>query len=172
MRQNFHLTPEEGIYGFGEQQSGQVNTRGRTVNLVQSNTESVTPFFVSTAGYGVYWDNYSKTVFADNPAATSLWSEVADNIDYYFFFGPSLDQVIAGYRQLTGQAPMYGKWAFGYWQSKEHYASRDELLAVSQEFRDRKIPIDSLVQDWQYWGGNDMWSGMVFDEKTYPAPRK
>ena len=172
VRQNFHLTPEEGIYGFGEQQSGQVNTRGRTVNLVQSNTESVTPFFVSTAGYGVYWDNYSKTVFADNPAATSLWSEVADNIDYYFFFGPSLDQVIAGYRQLTGQAPMYGKWAFGYWQSKEHYASRDELLAVSQEFRDRKIPIDSLVQDWQYWGGNDMWSGMVFDEKTYPRAQE
>jgi len=172
VRQNFHLTPEEGIYGFGEQQSGQVNTRGRTVNLVQSNTESVTPFFVSTAGYGVYWDNYSKTVFADERAVTSLWSEVADNIDYYFFFGPSLDQVIAGYRQLTGQAPMYGKWAFGYWQSKEHYASRDELLAVGQEFRNRKIPIDSLVQDWQYWGGNDMWSGMVFDEKTYPRAQE
>ena len=172
VRQNFHLTPEEGIYGFGEQQSGHVNTRGRTVNLVQSNTESVTPFFVSTAGYGVYWDNYSKTVFADDPAATSLWSEVADNIDYYFFFGPSLDQVIAGYRQLTGQAPMYGKWAFGYWQSKEHYASRDELLGVGQEFRDRKIPIDGLVQDWQYWGGNDMWSGMVFDEKTYPRAQE
>lgn len=172
VRQNFHLTPEEGVYGFGEQQSGKVNTRGRTVDLVQSNTESVTPFFVSTAGYGIFWDNYSKTVFADNPQTTSLWSEVADNIDYYFLFGPSIDGVIAAYRQLTGEAPMYGKWAFGYWQSKEHYATGDELLAIAQEFRQRRIPIDSLVQDWQYWGGNEMWSGMFFDPTTYPRPKE
>ena len=67
---------------------------------------------------------------------------------------------------------MYGKWAYGYWQSKEHYATRDELLAIAQEYRQRQIPIDGLVQDWNYWGGNTNWSGMFFDEKTYPNPKE
>ena len=172
VQQDFKLTPDEGVYGLGQHQSGYMNYRGRTVNLVQSNTDAVTPMLVSTGGYGIFWDNYSKTIFSDNPERMSLWSDVADNVDYYFFFGPSMDQVIAQYRQLTGQAPMYGKWAYGYWQSKEHYASRDELLGIAQEYRKRRIPIDNLVQDWNYWGGNDMWSGMVFDERTYPRPKE
>ena len=83
-----------------------------------------------------------------------------------------MDDVIAGYRNLTGQAPMYGKWAYGYWQSKEHYATRDELLGIAQEYRTRQIPIDGIVQDWNYWGGNTNWSSMFFDEKTYPNPKE
>ena len=172
VQQNFTLTPDEGVYGLGQHQSGYMNYRGRTVKLVQSNTDAVTPSLISTAGYGIFWDNYSKTVFADHRDTTSFWSEVADNVDYYFLYGPAMDQVIAGYRQLTGQAPMYGKWAYGYWQSKEHYATRDELLSVAQEYRKRRIPIDNLIQDWNYWGGNDMWSGMVFDESKYPRPKE
>ncbi len=172
VQQNFTLTPDEGVYGLGQHQYGYMNYRGKTVKIVQSNMNAVTPMLVSTAGYGIFWDNYSKTTFSDNPDAASFWSEVADNIDYYFFFGPSIDQVIAGYRQLTGPAPMYGKWAYGYWQSKEHYATRDELLGVAQEYRKRQIPIDNLVQDWQYWGGNDMWSGMFFDKTTFPRPKE
>jgi alpha-D-xyloside xylohydrolase len=172
VQQDFRLTPDEGVYGLGQHQSGYMNYRGRSVKLVQANTEAVTPVLVSTAGYGTLWDNYSKTLFADNPQAMSLWSEVADNIDYYFFYGPSIDQVIAGYRQLTGPAPMYGKWAYGYWQSKEHYASRDELLAIAREYRQRRIPIDNIVQDWNYWGGNDMWGAMSFDETKYPHPKE
>jgi alpha-D-xyloside xylohydrolase len=172
VRQNFTLTPDEGVYGLGQHQSGYMNYRGRTVKLVQSNTEAVTPMLVSTGGYGIFWDNYSKTTFADTPEAMSFWSEVADNIDYYFLFGPTIDQAIAGYRQLTGQAPMYGKWAYGYWQSKEHYATRDELLGIAQEYRRRRIPIDNIVQDWNYWGGNDTWGGMYFDETKYPRPKE
>ena len=83
-----------------------------------------------------------------------------------------MDGAIAGYRELTGSAPMYGKWAYGYWQSKEHYATRDELLGIAQEYRTRKIPIDGIVQDWNYWGGNTNWSSMFFDEKTYPNPKE
>ncbi|MGA7674178.1 MAG: TIM-barrel domain-containing protein [Rhizomicrobium sp.] len=172
VQQNFKLTPDEGVYGLGQHQSGYMNYRGRTVKLVQANTEAVTPFFVSTGGYGIFWDNYSKTIFADNPETTSLWSEVADSVDYYFIAGPSMDQAIAGYRRLTGQAPMYGKWAYGYWQSKEHYATRDELLGIARKYRDLHIPIDNIVQDWAYWGGNDMWGGMVFDETRYPRPKE
>ena len=172
IQQNFTLTPDEGIYGLGQHQSGYMNYRGRTVKLVQANTEAVTPFLISTRNYGILWDNYSKTIFADDPENTSLWSDVSDNIDYYFIYGKNMDDVIAGYRNLTGQAPMYGKWAYGYWQSKEHYATRNELLGIAQEYRTRKIPIDGIVQDWNYWGGNTNWSSMFFDEKTYPNPKE
>jgi alpha-D-xyloside xylohydrolase len=88
-----------------------MNYRGRTVKLVQANTQSAIPFLISTANYGLLWDNYSKTIFADDPDHMSLWSEVGDNLDYYFVCGKNMDAAIAGYRDLTGQAPMYGKWA-------------------------------------------------------------
>jgi alpha-D-xyloside xylohydrolase len=172
VRQDFTLTPEEGIYGLGQHQDGYMNYRGRTVKLVQANTQAVTPFLISTAGYGLLWDNYSKTIFADGPDGMSLWSEVADSMDYYFIGGTNMDGAIAGYRNLTGAAPMYGKWAYGYWQSKEHYADRDELLAVARKYRDSQIPIDSIVQDWNYWGGNSNWSGMFFDPIAYPEPKE
>jgi alpha-D-xyloside xylohydrolase len=172
IQQNFKLTPDEGIYGLGQHQSGYMNYRGRTVKLVQANTQAVTPFLVSTNGYGILWDNYSKTIFSDDPEKMSVWSEVGDNIDYYFIHGRNMDEVIAGYRRLTGPAPMYGKWAYGYWQSKEHYASRDELLGVAQEYRKRRIPIDGIIQDWNYWGSRDNWGGMFFDETTYPRAKE
>lgn len=172
VQQNFTLTPEEGIYGLGQHQDGVMNWRGHTVALVQSNTDAVTPFLISTAGYGLLWDNYSKTVFADEPHKMSLESEVADNLDYYFIAADTMDGAIAGYRTLTGQAPMYGKWAYGYWQSKEHYKTREELLGVAAEYRRRQIPIDNMIQDWNYWGGNNNWGGMFFDETQYPNPKE
>src|SRR3972149_8386168 len=172
VQQNFSLTPDEGIYGLGQHQYGYMNYRGRTVKLVQANTEAVTPFLISTQGYGILWDNYSKTIFADDNEKMSLWSEVGDNMDYYFIYGKTMDEVIAGYRDLTGQAPMYGKWAYGYWQSKEHYHTRDELLGVAKEYRKRQIPIDNIVQDWNYWGGNNNWGGMIFDQTRYPNPKE
>jgi len=170
VQQKFLLTPDEGVYGLGQHQYGYMNYRGRKVVLVQTNIDAVVPFLISTRGYGILWDNYSKTIFEDKNKETSLWSDVGDNIDYYFIYGQSMDGVIASYRSLTGQAPMYGKWAYGYWQSKEHYVSRKELLGVAREYRQRKIPIDNIIQDWQYWGDNDKWSGMIFDEERYPRP--
>lgn len=170
VEQTFRLTPEEGLYGLGQHQDSLMNYRGRSVKLVQTNTDAVTPVVVSTRGWGILWDNDSKTQFADGPGGASLWSEVGDNVDYSFFLGPSLDGVIAGYRRLTGQAPMYGRWAYGYWQSKEHYHTQAEILGVAEEYRRRKIPIDNIVQDWNYWGTFAKWSGMVFDPERYPEP--
>jgi alpha-D-xyloside xylohydrolase len=172
IQQSFRLTPDEGIYGLGQHQDGYMNYRGKTVKLVQSNTDAVTPFLISTAGWGMLWDNYSKTIFSDNPGRMSMWSEVADNVDYCFIACKTMDETIAGYRNLTGQAPMYGKWAYGYWQSKEHYKTRDELLGVAKEYRKRQIPIDNMIQDWNYWGDNKTWSGMFFDEKKFPNPKE
>ena len=171
VKQHFEFSADEGIYGFGQHQYGYMNYRGHSVKLVQSNTNAVTPFFISTKNYGIYWDNYSKTIFNDNKEGTSLWSDVANDIDYYFIYGDNMDSVISGYRKLTGEVPMYGKWAYGYWQSKEHYANRDELLSVAGEYRKRKIPIDNIIQDWDYWGDIKNWSQMFFDKKLYPDPK-
>ncbi len=172
VQQKFRLTPDEGIYGLGQHQYGYLNYRGCTVKLVQTNTDAVNPFIISTRGYGILWDNYSKTIFQDNSKVTSIWSEVGDNIDYYFICGEDMDEVIAGYRDLSGQAPMYGKWAYGYWQSKEHYEDQDELLSIAEEYRKREIPIDNIIQDWDYWDGRENWSQMFFDEKKYPRPKE
>jgi alpha-D-xyloside xylohydrolase len=100
---------------------------------------------------------------------TSLWSEVGDAIDYYFVYGPELDQVVAGYRALTGQASMLPDWAFGFWQSKNKYNTQDEVLGTLAEFRRRRIPLDSIVQDWQYWKP-DSWGTHEFEASRYPDP--
>jgi alpha-D-xyloside xylohydrolase len=172
IQQNFKLTADEGVYGLGQHQDGFMNYRGKKVLLVQSNTDAVNPFLVSTQHYGILWDNYSKTVFEDKAQNTSFWSDIGDNIDYYFIVGSSMDEVIAGYRDLTGQAPMYGKWAYGYWQSKEHYEDRDELLSIAKQYRKRQIPIDNIIQDWDYWDGQENWGQLYFAETKFPQPKQ
>ena len=104
-------------------------------------------------------------------STTTFRSEVGQAIDYYFFYGPELNRVIADYRQLTGEAPLFPKWAYGYWQCRERYHSQKEILDIAAEFRKRKIPVDALVQDWQYWGKYG-WSAMKFDEDYYPNPKE
>jgi alpha-D-xyloside xylohydrolase len=100
---------------------------------------------------------------------TSLWSEVGNGVDYYFIYGPALDQVIAGYRNLTGQAPMMPEWAFGLWQSRQRYETAQQSLDVVKEYRRRAIPFDNIVQDWQYWRV-DTWGSHHFDPKRFPDP--
>jgi len=168
VQQNFRLMPEEGVYGLGQHQEGVMNYRGHDVLLVQENEKVSVPFLVSTNNYGILWDNYSKTKFHDGQDGTYFWSEVGDAIDYYFIRGKDLDDVIRGYREITGQAPMFPRWAFGFWQSKERYRTGQELMEVVNEYRQRKIPIDLIIQDWQYWGDASQWSAMKFDEERYP----
>ena len=172
IKQTFKLTADEGVYGLGQHQNGYLNYRGRNVKLVQTNTNAVSPFLISTKNYGILWDNYSKTIFDDSAKGTYIWSDVASAMDYYFIAGSNMDGVIAGYRDLTGQAPMYGKWAYGYWQSKEHYENRAELLSVAREYRDRKIPIDNIIQDWDTWEGSENWNQIFFDAKKFPQPKE
>ncbi|HEV2320197.1 MAG TPA: TIM-barrel domain-containing protein, partial [Verrucomicrobiae bacterium] len=93
--------------------------------------------------------------------------EAANAIDYYFMEGPALDQVIADYRQLTGAAPMFGKWAWGFWQCKEHYATQPELLEVEQRYRGMHVPLDCVIQDWYYWAPHP-WGSHQFDTNRYP----
>lgn len=251
----------EALYGLGQHQQNLMNIKSYPLDLVQYNTEIVVPFFVSSAGYGVLWDNTSWTRWGDlgvpqvlsaggnyegtftaevsgehlfqtwasgdiklyidgelrvdhwrqgwlpgldyaktsleagqsvslrvefasdidveiatlsvtPPAAsdaTSLWSEVADGLDYTFVHGPSLDRVIAGYRRLTGEAPMMPKWAHGLWQCRERYETADEVTGVLEGFRSRGIPIDAIVQDWQFWVPGT-WGSHDFDLTRFPDP--
>lgn len=167
--QFFHFSALEGIYGFGGHQDGVMNYNGRNVQLVQENTVDVTPVFTSTNGYGILWDNASATEFRGAKRPGSLWSEVADQIDYYFLYGPEIDDVIREYRDLTGPAPMFGKWAYGYWQSKEHYHTQQELLDAVRGYRERSLPLDVIVQDWFYWNPSP-WGSHTFDRGRYPDP--
>lgn len=99
----------------------------------------------------------------------SFWSEVADQIDYYFITGSSMDEVISGYRTVTGKAPMMPLWAMGFWQSRERYKTQEELLGVAREYRKREIPFDNIVLDWQYWP-IDKWGDHNFDPERFPDP--
>jgi alpha-D-xyloside xylohydrolase len=105
----------------------------------------------------------------ENKNTLSLWSEAADQIDYYFVYGEHLDQVIGGYREITGKAPMMPKWAMGLWQCRERYRSQEELISVVKEFRRRQIPLDCIVQDWLYWE-EDKWGSHDFDPARFPDP--
>lgn len=100
----------------------------------------------------------------------SWWSEMNPEIDYYFVAGEDMDEVISGYRALTGKAQIMPKWAMGYWQSREKYNSKDELLSTLREFRARRIPIDNIVLDWLHWP-QDAWGSHEFDSQRFPDPK-
>ena len=102
---------------------------------------------------------------------TTFRSHFGKGIDYYFFAGPELDDVVAAYRNATGAAPLWPKWAYGFWQCRERYSSQQQILDTAAEFRRRQIPIDLIVQDWQYWG-NHGWGAYEWDGSKYPDPEK
>ncbi len=170
--QSFVLGKDEAIYGLGQQQQGRMVQRNLTLYMVQNNTEDFIPFFQSVKGYGLFWDNYSPTLFTDTPDSTSFKSDVGDCIDYYFIYGGNADGVIAGMRNLTGQVPMFPLWTFGYWQSKERYKSQDELVGVVKKYRQLGVPLDGIIQDWQYWGNNFLWNAMEFLNPEFYDPGK
>jgi alpha-D-xyloside xylohydrolase len=177
--QHFDWALDEGLYGLGAHQNGWVNYRGHDLRLVQANMEDVVPVLASSRGYALLWDNASQTELRDAPQAGvvaksatrsgALAWEVADAIDYYFLFGPEMDRVVAEYRALTGPTPLFGKWAYGLWQSKERYRTQKEITDVVREFRRRAIPLDAIVQDWFYWDPFK-WGSHRFDRERYPDP--
>jgi alpha-D-xyloside xylohydrolase len=170
--QAFTLDKDEAIYGLGQQQRGKMVQRNIKLNMVQGNTDDYIPFFLSVKGYGLYWDNYSPTLFEDTPESTLFKSDVGDCMDYYFMSGENADGVIAHMRDLTGQVPMFPLWTFGYFQSKERYKTQDEIVDVVKKYREIGVPIDGVIQDWQYWGNNYLWNAMEFLNSDYSNPKK
>jgi alpha-D-xyloside xylohydrolase len=255
IQQTFLLSQGESLYGLGQHQEGFLDLRGIPVRLLQANTNIVIPFLLSSKGYGLLWNNPSRTDFdpateaiplnergdgtfrtgregeygflvtgndraklklavdgqkvididnmwvpgsagakihlkanttykvaAESGGKTRLFvrapsdtmsfrSEAGQGVDYYFIYGPNLSHVVSAYRQLTGAAPLLPRWAYGFWQCRERYSSQQQILDTAAEFRNRKIPVDALVQDWQYWGKYG-WNAMRFDESSYPNPKE
>ncbi len=171
---SFALQPGEQIYGLGQHQDGYMSYRGTSVHLQQKNMEIAIPMVVSSRGYGLLWDNPAITdveAGVKGKEGVLRWiSETGKAIDYYFLYGPKADDVIAAYRQLTGPAPLMPKWLWGFWQCKERYSTQAEMLGVVSRFRERHMPLDGIVQDWQYWkpGG---WGSHEFDPERYPDPK-
>jgi alpha-D-xyloside xylohydrolase len=170
--QSFMLDADEPVYGLGQQQDGSMSRRGARLRMIQGNTDDYVPFFQSVKGYGIYWDNTSPTNFTDSAGAITLTSDVGECIDYYFMYGGNADGVIAQMRELTGQAPMFPLWTFGYWQSKERYKSQFETADVVRQYRKLGVPLDGIIQDWQYWGDNFHWNAMRFLNPQFPEPQK
>jgi len=159
---------QEAFYGLGQHQAGVLNYRGESVDISQDNTNISVPLLLSSNGYGIFWNNGSRSRFNNRFVhAFYISSEVADSVDYYFLYGPNFDKIIAAYRELTGVAPLFGKWAYGYWQCKNRYDSQQELESIAQKYRDLHIPLDNIVQDWFWW---NIMGDPVFN-KNYPNPK-
>lgn len=175
VKQAFSVEKDEAVYGLGFLQNGKMSQRGENRRMEQGNTEDYTHFYQSIKGYGIYWDNYSPTTFQSPEAGENgeitLESEVGNIIDYYFMFGGNADGVIAEMRHLSGHVPMLPLWTYGFHQSRERYSSQDELLDVVNKYREKGIPFDGIVQDWQYWGNSYLWNAMEFLADGYYNPQ-
>ncbi len=165
--QTFLLDKDEAIYGLGTFQNGKMNRRGEHKLMEQSNLEDFQHVLQSIKGWGLFWDNYSRTQFDDDAKGMSFSSEVGDGIDYYFMYGGSADGVIAQMRHLSGDVPMFPLWTYGFWQCKERYKSAGEVLQVVDRYRELQVPLDGIIQDWQYWGPNYLWNAMDFLAEEY-----
>ena len=100
----------------------------------------------------------------------SLTSDATTAIDYYYIAGADLDEVVAGYRQITGKAVLLPRWAYGFWQSRQRYNTQAEVLGIAKEYRKRGLPLDNIVQDWFYWPEN-AWGSHDFDASRFPDPK-
>lgn len=140
-----------------------------TMNLEQGSHYPVKIEWIPDGGESFIGLKYLTPLDDQEQQRISFWSEVADQIDYYFISGESMDDVISGYRTLTGKAPVMPEWAMGFWQSRQRYTTQNEVLGVVREYRKREIPFDNIVLDWQYWP-IDQWGDHQFDATRFPDP--
>lgn len=166
---NFEWQKDEALYGLGSHMENYMNLRGKRLYLCQHNLKAMVPVINSTAGYGLLFDAGCAMQFYDD-IQHGMMFDAADEIDYYFMKGATMDKAVERYRWLTGEAPMMPRYIFGYTQSKERYVSSDDLLSTLKTFRDRHIPIDMIVQDWNYWPGGQ-WGTMTMVPEYYPDKR-
>lgn len=171
-KQCFTLDKDELIYGLGQHQQGYFNLRGRAYDLRNWNTEVAIPVLHSSKGYAIWWYNDGEVRFEDGPDGTSFRSLYGDCIDYFIVSGENADSVIAGLRHLTGEASMYPLWVFGFHQSRERYVSQEQIVGVVEKYRELGVPLDGIIQDWQYWGSDhSLWNAVQFLNPEFPDPK-
>ncbi len=164
---------DEALYGLGQQEKGFGSLRGRRVYVHQGNRKIAVPMFVSTAGYGILTDTYSPLIFEDGDNGTYFYTEADQEQDYYFIAGgpgAGLDDIVRGYRFLTGKASLLPRWAYGYIQSQERYETQEEILDIAEESRERGIGLDAIVLDWMSWRDGE-WGQKSYDPMRFPDPK-
>lgn len=178
---SFMVPDEMAVYGLGSQMEDYMNLKGKTVYLTQHNLKVHIPVLLSHKGYGILFDagcamKYSSESTPEHPDhCYSMQLEGAKELDFYVIYSPTenrneaMTDVVAGYRYLTGNVSMMPRYMFGYTQSKERYTSSADLINTLKEYRRRHVPIDMIVQDWNYWPQG--WGYMKMDEKYYPDPK-
>jgi alpha-D-xyloside xylohydrolase len=169
----FASPDDEHYYGLGQNHEGFLDHRGHTVECWHDYTATggpsvCVPFLVTNKGYGLIWDNPSKTTIRPGFNEQTTWSsQVGDRVSFFVIAGDSTDEIYAGYRQLTGPTPLLPKAAYGYIQCKQRYSSQDEVLAVAKGYRERHLPADVIVVDWFYY---TKMGQMDFVPEKWPDP--
>lgn len=171
----FDSPKDEALFGLGchPEDTLSINYKGRDQDLAIRYMTGAIPVLLSNKGYGLLWDNYAASNFYGAKADNTKYQYVSESgkeVDYYFFYGPSFDRIIAAYRDATGAAPMFPKWAFGLFQSQDRYKSQAEILSVKDNYRNNKIPVDCIVQDWFYWEPDVIGSHVMWPAR-YPDPK-
>ena len=171
----FMSPKDEALFGLGchPEDTLSINYKGRNQDLAIKYMTGAMPVLLSNKGYGIMWDNYSASNFLGAEASNTKFKYVSESgnmVDYYFFLGPDFDKIIASYRETTGDAPMFPKWAFGLFQSEDRYKSQEQVLSVKDNYRNNQIPLDCIVQDWFYWEPNVIGSHQMWPQR-YPNPK-
>ena len=167
----FDFDEDEGVYGLGQAEDGVYNYRHHTQYLYQHNMRIPMPMFVSDKGYGILFDATCLMTFNDTEVGSYMFFDAIPQLSYYVIAGDDLDEIIDGFRYLTGQAAMLPKWAYGYIQSKEQYYTADELADVVKRYRELQVPLDCVVQDWNSWE-KDQWGQKSLDPNRYANMRE
>ena len=163
----FQLNEGDALYGLGQYRDGKLNLRRVKRELVQYNTQAAVPVIYSTGGWGLFWDNVSRTMYEDGSKGMTFASDYGKIVDYYIFVGDTFDQLVGEYRALTGSQPMLPDWALGYHQSRNRYHNWKEVIGVAKRMKEEKIPLSTLFIDYHYWGRYGTGS-MRFDERIFP----
>ena len=166
-RLHLQFQKREHIFGLGQATEGLLDLRGTTQYLHQANMKIAIPFFLSTCGYGILSATDGAAKFNDNAYGSYFYTDADREMDFYFLYGPEFDDIIRGYRHLTGPARMLPKWSFGYIQSQERYESASEILDMAKQFKDRNLGLACLVQDWNSWAPG-YWGQKEMDPACFP----
>ena len=163
---------EEAIYGLGDNDVRQLNMRGWEGDLRPRNVGDGLPVVVGVSGWGIYVDDPAVFHFREKDGVITFENTAGKGFKYYLIKSDSIDGVVGEIRKISGQVKKMPKWYYGFWQSKERYQSQAEIVGVVKKYRELGIPLTGIVQDWQYWGGDNTWNAMEFLNPAFPDPKQ
>ena len=161
------LDRNEKIYGMGQYQQENLDLKGNELELAQRNSQASVPFFVSSLGYGMLWNNPSvgRVTFGTN--VMSWYSASTDILDYWITVGDTPKEIVRNYTDATGKVPVMPEWGLGFWQSKMRYRTQEELLSIAREYKRRNVPLSVIIIDYFHWVHEGEWN---FDSRYWPDP--